>query len=70
MNNICLNPKFITIDFEQATILTVKLIFPNAIIKECNFHFNKCIYTRDENRTNFGRSVLQKAPSCRSLDRI
>ena len=46
MNNISLNPKFITIDFEQAAILVVKLIFPNAIIKGCNFHFNKCIYTK------------------------
>ena len=46
MNNISLNPKFITIDFEQAAILAVKLIFLNAIIKGCNFHFNKCIYTK------------------------
>ena len=35
MNNISLNPKLITIDFEQAAILTVKLIFPNVIIKGC-----------------------------------
>ena len=49
MNNISSNPKFITIDFEQATILAVKLIFPNAIIKGCNFHFNKCIYTKLQN---------------------
>ena len=46
MNSISLNPQFITIDFEQAVILAVKLIFPNAIIKGCNFHFNKCIYTK------------------------
>ena len=46
MNNICLNPKFITINFEQTAILAVKLIFLNAIINECNFHFNKCIYTK------------------------
>ena len=46
MNNISLNPKFITIDFEQAAVLAVKLIFPNAIIKGCNFQFNKCIYTK------------------------
>ena len=26
--------------------LPVKLIFPNAIIKGCHFHFNKCIYTK------------------------
>ena len=46
MNNISLNPKFITIDFEQTAILAVKLIFPNAIIKGCNFHSNKCIYIK------------------------
>ena len=46
MNNISLNPKLITIDFEQAAIVAVKLIFPNAIINRCNFHFNKCIYTK------------------------
>ena len=46
MNNICLNPKFATIDFEQAAINGMKLIFPNATIKRCNFHFNKCIYTK------------------------
>ena len=46
MNNICLNPKFVTIDFEQAAINGMELIFPNATIKRCNFHFNKCIYTK------------------------
>ena len=42
-NKISLNP---TIDFEQSAIFAVKLIFPNAITKGCNFHFNKCIYTK------------------------
>ena len=46
MNNISFNPKFITIDLEQGAILAVKLIFPNAIIKGWNFHFNKRIYTK------------------------
>ena len=46
MNNISLNPKFITIDFNQAAIPSVKLILPNAIAKGCNFRFNKCIYTK------------------------
>lgn len=41
MNNICLNPRFITIDFEQAAIQAIKLIFPNTTIKGCNVHFNK-----------------------------
>ena len=43
-NHICINPKYITIDFEQAAILAIKLVFPNAIVKGCNFRFNKCIY--------------------------
>jgi hypothetical protein len=46
INNICLNHKYVTIDFEQAAINSIGLIFPNAIIKGCNFHFNKCIYTK------------------------
>ncbi|CAF1106231.1 unnamed protein product [Rotaria sordida] len=46
VNGICLNPKFVTIDFEQAAINALKLIFLNAIVKACNFHFNKCIYTK------------------------
>ena len=46
MNNICLNPKFVTIDFEQAAINGMELIFSNATIKRGNFHFNKCIYTK------------------------
>jgi hypothetical protein len=46
MNNICVNLKYVTIDFEQAAILAIKLVFPNAMIKGCNFHFNKCIYSK------------------------
>jgi hypothetical protein len=45
-NDICLNPSFVTIDFEQAAINSIRLIFPNAVVKGCNFHFNKCIYTK------------------------
>ena len=41
MKNICLNPKFVTIDFEQAAINGMEFIFPNATVKRCNFHFNK-----------------------------
>ncbi|CAF4433990.1 unnamed protein product [Rotaria magnacalcarata] len=37
---------FATIDFEQAAINSIKLVFPNTIVKGCNFHFNKCIYTK------------------------
>ncbi|CAF1210237.1 unnamed protein product, partial [Didymodactylos carnosus] len=45
-NNIFINPKYITIDFEFAAINAIKLVFPNATIKGCNFHFNKCIYKK------------------------
>ncbi|CAF4510547.1 unnamed protein product, partial [Didymodactylos carnosus] len=33
MNNIYINPKYITIDFEQAAINAITLVFPNATIK-------------------------------------
>ncbi|CAF4573943.1 unnamed protein product, partial [Didymodactylos carnosus] len=46
MNNICINSKYITIDFEQAAINAITLVFPNATVKGCNFHFNKCMYTK------------------------
>ena len=46
MKNICLNRKFVTIDYEQAAINGMEFIFPNATIKRCNFHFNKCIYPK------------------------
>ena len=46
LNNISINPKYVTIDFEQAALNAIKLVFPNAIVKGCNFHFNKCIYTK------------------------
>ena len=37
MNNISSNPKFITIDFEQAAILAVKLIFQMPLLKDVIF---------------------------------
>ncbi|CAF4579652.1 unnamed protein product [Rotaria sp. Silwood1] len=40
VNDICLNPKYVTIDFEQAAINSIKLIFPNAIIKGYEFYDN------------------------------
>ena len=62
MNNISLNPKFITLDFEQAAILAVKLIFPNVIIKGCHFHFYKCIYTKLQD-LGFQSAVINKKSS-------
>jgi hypothetical protein len=62
MNNICINPKFVTIDFEQAAINAIKLIFPNATIKGCNFHFNKCIYGKLQD-LGFQSSFINKKSS-------
>ncbi|CAF1136308.1 unnamed protein product [Didymodactylos carnosus] len=45
-NNLLLNPKFITLDFERGAINALKLVFPNSIIKECNFHFNHCLFKK------------------------
>ena len=55
-------PSFITIDSEQAAILAVKLIFPNAIIRGCHFHFNKCIYTQLQD-LGFQSALVNKKPS-------
>ncbi|CAF1454865.1 unnamed protein product [Didymodactylos carnosus] len=43
-NQLIINPKYITIDFETAMINSLNMIFPNATIKGFNFHFNKCLY--------------------------
>ena len=69
MNSISLNPKFITIDFEQAAILAVKLIFPNVIIKGCNFHFNKCMYTKLQD-LGFQSAFINKKSSDRNVINI
>ncbi|CAF2618161.1 unnamed protein product [Rotaria sp. Silwood2] len=44
--DLVLNPKFITIDFEQSAIGALKNIFPNTTIKGCNFHYNQCIFKK------------------------
>ena len=62
MTDICLNPKFITIDFEQVAIIAVKLIFSNAIIKGCHFHFSKCIYTKLQD-LRFSSAFINKKSS-------
>ena len=46
-NNICINPKYITINFEQIAINANKLVFPNAIPKACNFLFNKNVFIQN-----------------------
>jgi hypothetical protein len=45
-HNLILNPRFITIDFERGAIGALKNIFPNALIKGCNFHFNQCLFKK------------------------
>ena len=46
MNDLILNPKFITIDFEQGAINALKHVFPNVTIKGCNFHYNQCLFKK------------------------
>ena len=45
-NNLILNPKFITIDFEQGTINALKHVFSNVTIKGCNFRYNQCLFKK------------------------
>ena len=45
-NDLILNPKFITIDFEQDAINALKHVFPNVTIKGCNFHYNQCLFKK------------------------
>lgn len=39
-----LDPKFIMVDFERASIKAFKRQFPNAEIRGCHFHFTSAIY--------------------------
>ncbi|CAF3482734.1 unnamed protein product [Rotaria sp. Silwood2] len=41
-----LNPRLITVDFEQGCLKSLQNIFPNSELKGCNFHFNKCIFKK------------------------
>ncbi|CAF1035575.1 unnamed protein product [Didymodactylos carnosus] len=45
-NNLLLNPKFITLDFERGAINALKLVFSNSIIKGCNFRFNQYLFNK------------------------
>lgn len=44
--DLILNPKTITLDFEKGAISALKNVFPNASIKGCNFHYNQCIFRK------------------------
>ena len=45
-HDLILNPKLITLDFEQGCLNSLYNVFPNSCIKGCNFHFNKCIFKK------------------------
>ena len=45
-HDLILNPRIITVDYEKAAISALKYLFPNAMIKGCNFHFNQCIFRK------------------------
>ena len=52
LRNICvqhdliLNPRLITVDFEQSCLKPLQNVFPGSEVKGCNFHFNKCIFRK------------------------
>ena len=43
---LILNPRLITVNFEQSCLKILKHVFPNSELKGCNFHFNKCIFRK------------------------
>ena len=45
-NDLILNPKYITTDYEQGAISAIKRVFPNSTIKGCNFHYNQCLFRK------------------------
>jgi hypothetical protein len=45
-NDLVLNPRYVTVDFEQGAIRSLKTVFPNASVKGCNFHYNQCIFKK------------------------
>ncbi len=45
-NDLILNPKIITIDYEKGAIGALKNVFPHSKIKGCNFHFNQCVFRK------------------------
>ncbi|KAG5872329.1 hypothetical protein JTB14_037577 [Gonioctena quinquepunctata] len=40
------NPMSITLDFEEAAILTLIELFPDAKIQGCDFHWNQCLWRK------------------------
>ncbi|CAF3936166.1 unnamed protein product [Rotaria sp. Silwood1] len=45
-HDLVLNPRFITVNFEQGAISALKHIFPGATLKGCNFHHNQCLFKK------------------------
>ena len=41
-----LNPRFITIDFQQSAIIALKHLFLKVTIKGCNFHYNQRLFIK------------------------
>ena len=52
LRNICvqhdliLDPRVITVDFEQSCLKSLQNVFPGCEVKGCNFHFKKCIFRK------------------------
>ncbi|KAK9745384.1 MULE transposase domain [Popillia japonica] len=42
------NPHTVSVDFEQATITSLKTIYPTVAIQGCNFHFNQALWQKNQ----------------------
>ncbi len=56
-NNLIFNPQNFQIDFESSVVQSLRVIFPNAAIHGCLFHFTQCIWRKVQ---NLGLSKLFK----------
>ena len=51
LHDLSLNPRLITVHFQQSSLKSLQNIFPKSEVKGYNFHFNKCIFRKI---TDFG----------------
>jgi hypothetical protein len=48
-NNLIFNPRNFQIDFEFPVVQSLRVIFPNAAVHGCLFHFTQCIWRKVQN---------------------
>ena len=72
-NDLVLNPKYVTVDFEQAVIRSLKNVFPNTLVKGCNFHYNQCIFRKIQElglQSDYDNSAEDNPKSVKSLVKL